>query len=448
MASTELVASTPMPSRNGQGSHQKLNGGNVNSATNTPTVASTPVNQPRKLPSENFSGLGGAIRIEIEPLVVDFQRRLGKNWGRYQIAVSLFLVGKLSRRELVDELDDILDRNTVKMHNQLLLGNLANSLKESAGDRVGSGGFGGSMFNKRVKDSRKSSQYERLKRDILALPVRERRRIKAITRESGKKGMVNSVITQTRQALIPKVPVVTRPTNVPGNSVQWAQDVIHGFQALLASEIYELPEMDNLRTRMTGISREHGLIGPVDDSVIEIMLIGLEQHLKGIVEAAIDIVKYRRTKYTNNSVVDTLQKEQTNTSDTSSSKVSRKRDRHTLTIEDMYDTLEQYPYLVEPGGTLLRLQSVMLHDEDELSDDEILKHILKPRTSDSTDRKPKQLQENGTADSLSKVTKSITNGANASGDAVPNGKAEHIQNTMGTKEELNWFIYDILSNNE
>ena len=41
----------------------------------------------------------------------------------------------------------------------------------------------------------------------------------------------------------------------------------------------------------------------VEPGVMEVMLLGLESHLKNIVETAIDVAKYRKNKYTNDNYI-------------------------------------------------------------------------------------------------------------------------------------------------
>ncbi|CDK29611.1 unnamed protein product [Kuraishia capsulata CBS 1993] len=358
-------------------------------------------------------------RIEIENLVNEFQKRLGKNWDGYQIAVSLFLVGKLSRQELVEELDGILDARTIKLHNQLLLANLANSVREGPIDGISTAGFGGSSLGKRRKDSRKnSSQYERLKKDILALPIRERRRIKGITREAGKTGMVNSCITLTRQSMLPKVPIVNnKETGIAGNTIQWAQDVMHGFQTPLATETFEIPDNDSLKARMLWIAREHGLIGQLNDQVVEFLLHALETHLRGLVESVIDVVKYRKLRYAPD-IIDEVQ----NGAPSEPVTTSNHR-RVTLTLEDVHDTITQQPYIIEPGGPTLRLENILLENDDLQTEDKTgIAHLLRPIPNRSLDelklRQP--------------MLSSVANTANGAPDS-------------SNKNELNWLIHDILT---
>ena len=66
-------------------------------------------------------------RLELERLIREFQNKLGKNWEKYHETLSLFLIGKLSRAELISTITPILKgKNLLKYHNKLLLLNFAN----------------------------------------------------------------------------------------------------------------------------------------------------------------------------------------------------------------------------------------------------------------------------------------------------------------------------------
>lgn len=154
------------------------------------------------------SKTSGNKRIDVDNIMSDFQKALGDNWDRYREVITQFLIGKLTRGELQEELDHVLDKNTIHMHNHFLLANLANAFRDPPpGERGMLNGW-----SKRQKDPSRNvkgdSQLTKLKEDIMGLSVRERKRIKAIARESGKRAPIPSTITATRQAMLPKIPFV------------------------------------------------------------------------------------------------------------------------------------------------------------------------------------------------------------------------------------------------
>ncbi|CAH2353992.1 transcriptional coactivator Hfi1p/ADA1 [[Candida] railenensis] len=490
--------------------------------------------------------------IELENHIREFQNKLGNDWDKYQETLSLFLIGKLSRNEMVDIITPILKgatggakpaHNLVKFHNKLLLMNFANSLKDGPLDPNSE--FA-SFWNKKNSVGKpknvKSSQYEKFKQNIMGLPIRERRRIKNISRESGKKGKLSASITLTRHSMLPKIPMIQdkqQQQSHVNNLVQWQQDVVNGINTPIATDNYEIPDYDNLSTRMIMIMREYGLTGGLNPQVMEVLLLGLEVHLKNIVESAIDVARYRETKYASNDFLGTgdgnifpgapsstalngsssldgalngtmspdggengggnsgVFPSNSSTAVTSvlnanSSAVAtredeisqeRKRQKVTLNAEDLFDTLEMFPHLIEPNGPKLRLSNVLLQNDDMVKADEldyelpprfellaaapstlltngsIKEEIEKNGTSDKTNKDDKEAAEETEKD-LKKAgdpiegkselktsgdkdvkTEEATKGSTSLIPQVPQKQESHI----GTNDELKWLLHDLIS---
>lgn len=216
--------------------------------------------------------------------------------------------------------------------------------------------------------------------------------------------------TNTSSANVPNTPTSATTTN-GGNVTTWTQEIMNGFQTLLSSESYELPDNNVLRSRMIGIMRENGLIGNLNDLAINIMTLGLENYLKNIVESAIDTVRYRKTRYddtqrlsseldgldaingssdllnadgvvnseafaeSSNTINAINQSQKMKSSDSNNGtsrtpktreemeEIDRKR-KITLCAEDIYDTIKLTPHIVEPNGMLDRISTLFLKDDD------------------------------------------------------------------------------------
>lgn len=430
-------------------------------------------------------------RLELERHIREFQSKLGNDWEKYHETLSLFLIGKLSRPELVSIISPLLKNGLLKYHNKLLLLNFANSLKDGPLDFLNE--FA-SFWNKKAgKASKvKSTQYEKFKQNIMGLPIKERRRIKNITRDSGKRGKLNAGITLTRHTLLPKIPMIQDKEQQQlqvNNLVQWQQDVVNGINTPIATENYEIPDFDNLSRRVLMTMREYGLTGGLNAGVLEVILLGLETHLKNIMETAIDVAKYRKNKYTNN---DYIPLESTGERITKSV-VPRKRtfdedDEHlrsndiTLSIEDLYDTLEMFPHLIEPSGPKFRLSNVMLDNDDHIT--ETLDYELPPRLESfnfqspqtsttttnptSSDSKsslhppPGNISPNESSSNLNGATS--LNGSISTDLVVKKEHEDHSSNPqalsptisqvhqlprpdahIGTTDELKWMLHDLVS---
>lgn len=440
------------------------------STTTTTTTATTITQQPHK-----------HKRLELQLLIREFQTKLGNDWDKYHESLSLFLVGKLSRVELVKNIGPILKDGLIKYHNKLLLLNFANSLKDGPMDFQSE--FASFWNKKAIKPKNvKSTQYEKFKQNIMGLPIRERRRIKNITKESGKKGKLSASITLTRHSLLPKIPMIQDKEQQQlqvNNLVQWQQDVVNGINTSICTDNYELPDLDNLSRRVLMTMREYGLTGGLNPQVLDMISLGLESHLANIIECAIDVAKYRSCKYTSNDFLSTAtsmgssQSKPDGNSDISGEPDSKKRKTNdlnskkdsTLHIEDLYDTLEMFPHLIEPCGPKYRLSNVMLQNDDEIGE---LPYELPPKiepllesavpttnsavatTSNGILSKPDAVVDKD-VDSKDKenIKKEISELKKEGGNqSPPNPQASKpaVDNShIGTTDELKWVLHDLIS---
>lgn len=384
----------------------------------------------------------------------------------------MYLIGKLSRPEMVAIVSPLLKDGLYKYHNKFLLLNFANSLQDSPAEFSSELA---SFWNKKNAKSKnvKSTQYEKIKQNIMGLPLKERRRIRTIRRESGKLNKLNAGITLTRQALLPKIPMIQDKEQQQlqvNNLVQWQQDVVNGINTPLASTLYELPDYDNLSRQVLMMMRENGLTGGVSAQLLDIINLGVEAYLKNIIESAIDVVRYRENKYASNMFLqaglqgNTKGGSQLNGTDFSSGLFGESRKRKheeiddmpkrtiVLNIDDMYNTLEMFPHLVEPGGPRLRLLNVMLQDDDMVPENN-WGYTLPP--------KPLSLQEeNGTIplangslkDQIKKdgegdrTKEEIKNGVDSPSESTKTSQVlQRDTSHVGTVNELKWVLHDLIS---
>ncbi|EGV60482.1 hypothetical protein CANTEDRAFT_132231 [Yamadazyma tenuis ATCC 10573] len=404
---------------------------------------------------------GAGKRNHLEQLIRELQNKLGPNWDKYHENLSLFLIGKLSRQELVNNIVPILKNGLIKYHNQLLLLNFANSFKNIPIDFQNE--FA-SFWNKKSKNkSVKSSQYEKFKQNIMGLPIKERRRIRAITREAGKKNKINAGITLTRHALLPKIPSIQDKEQQQlqvNNLVGWQQDVLNGINTPISTDTYELPDNDDLSKRIIMVMREAGLTGGINPQVLEVMMLGLESYLKNIVESTIDVARYRANKYNNSDFISTaIQTVNESINDRKdSSKANEderdpKRRKVTLNIHDMFDSLEMFPYLIEPTGTQTRLNSVMLKNDDEY---EGIDYELPPKIEEEqpklngTAKEPPFIDKKLKDDSKNSITEIDISREKPSDSAIVSQSSStptkpKVQSHIGSIDELKWVLHDLYS---
>lgn len=380
------------------------------------------------------SGFPQDKRLDIESMINEFNEALSKeNWAKYARVISLFILGKLSRRELVNELDllfkpshdqpNIKPRDLIRLHNQLLLSIFTNSLRETSNDDPQSSKWGfqnGSQQQNKRRSNKHNSQIELYKKIVVSLPLSDRQRLKMITKEAGKRGFVLCSVLQARLRQIPKLPCVFNQETAKRIQQQdlkgpheWSQEIMNGFKAQLSTESYVLPDNESLYLRMLGIARENGIVGHIDSRCVEIVSLALEYYLKTIIESTIDTVRYREKKYSDfydlndegfqqasNSALATEASSKSNT--TLSEVIS-------LTNEDALDSFTIFPNVVDPTGAYLGLTTNGLVNDDEI------------------------VQFKSPIDDLLYFKQE-----------KPNFTPLDEKN-MGTRDELNWLIKDILT---
>lgn len=404
-------------------------------------------------------------RVQLEILIREFQQKLGNDWDKYHEALAMFLIGKLSRVEMVGIIGPLLKNGLIRYHNKFLLLNFANSLQDSPVEFSSELALFWNKKNAKLKNV-KSTQYEKIKQNIMGLPLKERRRIRQITRESGKRNKLNAGISLTRQALLPKIPMIQDKEQQQlqvNNLVQWQQDVVNGINTPLALSLYELPDHESLLRRVLMTMRENGLTGGVGAQVLEIISLGLQLHLKNIIESAVDVVRYRDNKYASNLFLQAGVQAQNGGGQAGRAKSAstgrfgrrtRKRKHEdvaeqpkktvVLNVDDMYNTLEMFPHLVEPCGPKLRLANVMLQDDDMVPEND---------WGYKLPAKPASLQEEAGSGVLPAVNGTLKEKENDGGDKHEEGKngdkpevkqPAPARDHIGTTDELKWVLHDLI----
>ncbi|KAL8902512.1 MAG: hypothetical protein Q9207_004632 [Kuettlingeria erythrocarpa] len=123
-----------------------------------------------------------AQRIDLEPLYTNLKAVIGDNWGRYIEAIGLFLTGYLNQNELSLRIDHFLcaDPNTEHLHNQLIAAIYGNVLREIPDQGVAPWVSANEKPAPLSKPLAGDEAEQRLKREIMQLPARDRRRIKEV----------------------------------------------------------------------------------------------------------------------------------------------------------------------------------------------------------------------------------------------------------------------------
>ncbi|EEB08613.2 SAGA complex subunit Hfi1 [Schizosaccharomyces japonicus yFS275] len=216
---------------------------------------------------------------------------LGDDFEMYTTMVTDFLIGQANRNELNKYLKKFLKNpKFVKLHNTLILEilkSLRNRTEKIKTDVVWVKRKKSDAFllthNRFVAFDNK--QALTLKKIILSFNAKDRARIKAAIEDNRNITPLPSIPSESWVAKLPKIPVSQDKLN----SV-FVNDIKAGYVAPLSSETLELPDQDVLKTRITAIALENGLLGGIQKDVPAIILAGLESHLKNLFAKCLSIV--------------------------------------------------------------------------------------------------------------------------------------------------------------
>lgn len=154
---------------------------------------------------------GHAGKIDVNALMAEFSQELGPlRWEEYRVTLSHFLMGKLSRPELVLQLREKLTMSPRDLHNHntLVLSLLANACR-GAPAHVDFGGAGFSSVRRSGVRDLTESRESRLFQEVLSLPARDRRRIKAIGQDPDTPPLIPPPppsLQASRQEMLPHIP--------------------------------------------------------------------------------------------------------------------------------------------------------------------------------------------------------------------------------------------------
>lgn len=282
--------------------------------------------------------------------------------------MSEFLTGRTTRQEFENSLQPLITshRGFIRHHNEIMLTILTNSFREPAPPTVQSLGW---SKKRREHPTQRSDPGDpvakKLKTEVMSLTNRERARIKCIPKpEVGHRLRPNSMI-ETRFAKLPRVPVTPQKINScksfdtdlqclhdheddHTNSHALAQhhiDIVRGFHAPLCTESQHLPEPSSLKDRILATCLENGLLGGLEETIPELVISGLEIHLRNLLTSTISKLRKNRP--------DCL----------SISNPSTEPSQETMNARDLAFTYALSPHVfVESAHPITRMMSTALDD--------------------------------------------------------------------------------------
>ena len=226
-------------------------------------------------------------RIDYEPLYTDLKLLIGHNWTVYYDALTRCLRAELSAAEFGELVDNFVLANpaTEHAHNSLICSILFNTTADApeggpaawvsaASDKATS--------NSAAKPANISDVGEqRLKAEVMWIPARDRRRIKALQGDKQEDdNLTNNVYEGYHQA-----GKIRAPENVPATGgglakTNWDLEIKKRYTQPLFAETSEFPDANAVSARMLPICYEESITAGAAPQCAELVSIAAEAYLK------------------------------------------------------------------------------------------------------------------------------------------------------------------------
>ncbi|PVU97042.1 hypothetical protein BB561_000800 [Smittium simulii] len=274
----------------------------------------------------------GLQRVELLDVKEQLVEAMGDSGKQYWLKLKAFIVGKLSMQEFESFFRDALVGENARIHNTLILNILKNAnSKERPPNDVINSGFDHSKKRKTLDSSEKlyRTEYQLLKvdRDLaianqnnsfkkqkVMLVKTERLLLDKIENPtwSNLKDIIKNMNKHDKKALkylLSKKRIVESPIDqaikmferivipVPSNRLPptYALDIAKGVVCSLCYDTKSTPDMKTLQARMVSIALQRGLVAGVTKDSVELLLYGLDCHLKNIASNMISKVRSNRS---------------------------------------------------------------------------------------------------------------------------------------------------------
>ncbi|KAL8913637.1 MAG: hypothetical protein Q9171_001602 [Xanthocarpia ochracea] len=227
-------------------------------------------------------------RIDLEPLYTNLKAAIADNWGKYKEAISLFILGHLNQNELSLQIDHYVcaDPNTEHLHNQLIAAIYGNVLRDVPDQGVAPWVSANDKPTLLSKPLAGDEAEQRLKREVMQLPARDRRRIKEVPDGPISDPLEMQIARSmheyhlARQIKIPDAVPASTGGQVKTN---WDLEIRKRYLPPLASETFEFPSPPDLHARMVPICYEESLPNGCNYECAELVSVALEHYMKSVV---------------------------------------------------------------------------------------------------------------------------------------------------------------------
>ncbi|KAI4089957.1 MAG: hypothetical protein LQ344_005058 [Seirophora lacunosa] len=242
-----------------------------------------------------------AQRIDLEPLYTSLKAAVGDNWKKYTDAVGLFLIGRLNQNELSLQIDHFLglDPNTEHLHNQFIAAIYGNVVRDVPDQGVAPWVSANDKPTLLSKPLGGDEAEQRLKREIMQLPARDRRRIKEVADRDQSNPQTPSLPAQgDKSRQVPTLPFrpihlfnFIRLTSLTVLLQDWDLEIKKRYLPALSSETFEFPSPQDLHLRMVPICYEESLTNGCNADCAEFMANALEHYMKSVISNIVGRVR-------------------------------------------------------------------------------------------------------------------------------------------------------------
>lgn len=226
-------------------------------------------------------------RIDYEPLYTDLKLLIGHNWTVYHDALTRFIRAELSAFEFGELTDNFVLANpaTEHAHNSLICGILFNTTADAPEGGPAawvSAASDKAISTTAVKPANTSDVGEqRLKAEVMLIPARDRRRIKAL---QGDKSDEDNLTANAYESYY-QAGRLRAPDNVPATGgglakTNWDLEIKKRYTAPLFAETSEFPDANAVSARMLPICYEESVTAGAAPQCAELVSIAAEAYLK------------------------------------------------------------------------------------------------------------------------------------------------------------------------
>ncbi|CCJ31493.1 unnamed protein product [Pneumocystis jirovecii] len=257
----------------------------------------------------------------------------------------------------------------VYLHNELLLGIYTNAICDFPPEK--SYVFEWTKKMKEFEQTDANDQKSWLKSEIMSLHYLDRIRIKSIKKDSlDRLQELPNILFENRIAKLPKIPLCKDKVYI----ANYVNDIQKGYHVPLSCDSMEMPDIDSLRERSLAIALESGLIGGLKEGVPEIVLAGLEHHLKNVLAITISKVRFQipnesiQTENLNNIILFNQNKYK---------KKQIIKKCSSLTVEELSLAFQLAPFsLVETPPPITRIWATILTNNTTYQDNKVEEAVL------------------------------------------------------------------------